>query len=123
MHHKDIEILDFKNQDEFINWLKINYKDETPYWLKLVKKHSTESGINYVEAREAALIHGWIDGLANRLDDDYFLVKFTHRRPKSIWSKINVAIVEDLMSSNKMHSEGLNEVKRAKDDGRWDAAY
>ncbi len=123
MKHKNIEILEFNNQNDFIVWLENNYKDENPYWLKLIKKHSLKSGINYVEAREAALIHGWIDGLANRLDNDYFLVKFTHRRPKSIWSKINVAIVEELIKSNKMHSEGLNEVKRAKENGRWDAAY
>jgi uncharacterized protein YdeI (YjbR/CyaY-like superfamily) len=123
MLHKNIEILDFKNQADFIAWLNTNYKDERPYWVKLVKKHSLESGISYIEAREAALMYGWIDGLANRLNDDYFLVKFTHRRPKSVWSKINVAIVEDLMHSNKMHVEGLSEVEKAKDDGRWDAAY
>lgn len=123
MLHKNIEILDFSNQKDFIAWLKVNYKDESPYWLKLIKKNSSQSGINYIEAREAALMHGWIDGLANRLDDDFFLVKFTHRRPKSIWSKINVSIVEELIRSKKMHTEGLAEVKKAKDDGRWDAAY
>ncbi len=123
MQHKNIEILDFNNQNEFIDWLKSNYQDESPYWLILIKKHSNKSGINYVDAREAALIHGWIDGLANKFDDDFYLVKFTHRRPKSIWSKINVAIAEELINSNKMHPEGLAEVKRAKDDGRWGAAY
>jgi uncharacterized protein YdeI (YjbR/CyaY-like superfamily) len=123
MQHKNIEILDFKNQNNFIAWLKNNHHDESPYWLKLVKKHSPKSGINYIEAREAAPMYGWIDGLVNRFDDDYFLVKFTHRRPKSIWSRINVAIVEELINSNKMQAEGLAEVKRAKDDGRWDAAY
>jgi uncharacterized protein YdeI (YjbR/CyaY-like superfamily) len=123
MQHKNIEILEFSNQSEFISWLKINYLDDSPYWLKLVKKHSPKSGISYIEAREAALIHGWIDGLANKFNDDYFLVKFTHRRPKSVWSKINVAIVEEIINSNKMHDEGLVEVKKAKNDGRWDAAY
>jgi uncharacterized protein YdeI (YjbR/CyaY-like superfamily) len=123
MQHKDIEILEFGNQKEFLDWLSINYLDQTPYWLKLIKKHSAKSGINYVEAREVALMYGWIDGLANRFDDDYYLVKFTHRRPKSVWSKINVAIVEELINTNKMHSEGLNEVNRAKSDGRWEAAY
>ena len=80
-------------------------------------------GINYVEAREIALMYGWVDSLPNKLDDDFYLLKFTHRRPKSIWSKINVAIVEDLIKTNRIHPEGLKEANEAKQDGRWDAAY
>lgn len=123
MKHKDIEVLYFKSQEEFISWLNINYSDTKSYWVKIIKKGSKHKGINYVQAREVALMYGWIDSVPNKLDDDFYLLKFTHRRPKSIWSKINVAIVEDLVNRNKMHPEGLKEVNQAKADGRWDSAY
>lgn len=122
-YHKDIPILVFNNQDEFINWLKENYTDKNAYWLAFAKKASDKTSISYVEAREAALMYGWIDGLINKYDEDYYLIKFTHRRPKSIWSKINVGIAEGLIATGEMHQEGLNEVELAKADGRWDKAY
>ena len=123
MQHKGIEVLEFTSQQEFIDWLSDNYVTETPYWVKLVKKSSKKPGIGYVDAREAALMHGWVDGQANKLDDDFWLVRFTHRRPKSIWSKINVAIVEELIATDRIHPEGLKEAKKAQSDGRWDKAY
>lgn len=123
MQYKGSDVLEFKNQDEFLSWLKVNYKDGGGYHLKLHKKGSKKKGITYVEALEAALMYGWIDGVANKLDEDFFYVRFTHRRPKSIWSKINAGIVEGLIEEDKMHPEGIKEVKRAKSDGRWDSAY
>ncbi|MDX1765484.1 MAG: hypothetical protein R3313_00870 [Candidatus Saccharimonadales bacterium] len=123
MQHKDLEVLEFANQAEFIAWLEENYSNAAAYWLKLVKKSSKKKGICYEDAREAALMHGWIDGQANRLDDDFWLVRFTHRRPRSIWSKINRNIINELIAAGRMHPEGLKEVEAAKADGRWDAAY
>lgn len=121
--HKGLPILSFESQDEFIDWLNGNYEEKSPYWVRLIKKSSLKKGISYVEAREAAIMFGWIDGLANRLDEDYYLVRFTHRRQKSVWSKINVAIVQDLNDRGVMRAEGLKEVANAKLDGRWEKAY
>ena len=123
MQHKGIEVLEFNDQSGFVEWLKTNYKTDQGYWLRLLKKGSKKKGINYVEAREAAIMYGWIDGLVNKYDDDYFFVRFTHRRPKSIWSKINRDIAINLIESGRIHSEGMKEAEKAKNDGRWDAAY
>ena len=70
-----------------------------------------------------ALRYGWIDGHTKRVDDDYYVQRFTPRRARSKWSKINCAKAEALIASGAMQPAGLAEVERAKADGRWDAAY
>jgi uncharacterized protein YdeI (YjbR/CyaY-like superfamily) len=72
---------------------------------------------------ELGLCHGWIDGQAKRLDDDHYLQKFTPRRARSKWSKINREKAERLIAEGHMRPAGLREVERAKEDGRWDEAY
>ena len=122
-YHKRLRVLLFKTQSEFIEWLKDNYMDEDLYWLAFAKKASKESSITYKEAREAALMYGWIDGLINKYNEDYYFIKFNHRRPKSTWSNINKAIAEGLIEKGKIHKEGLRQVELAKSDGRWDNSY
>jgi uncharacterized protein YdeI (YjbR/CyaY-like superfamily) len=70
-----------------------------------------------------ALCHSWIDGQSKRVDDEWFLQRFTPRRARSIWSRANVAHVERMTAEGKMRPWGIAEVERAKADGRWDAAY
>lgn len=91
--------------------------------MKLAKKGSGFASVTYAEAVEVALCYGWIDGQAKRLDDVYYLQRFTPRRARSKWSKINRAKAEKLIESGAMKAAGLREVDRAKMDGRWDAAY
>jgi uncharacterized protein YdeI (YjbR/CyaY-like superfamily) len=91
--------------------------------LTLRKKSSSAPGMTWDEALEVALCHGWIDGMAKRLDDDYVLQSFTPRRRNSSWSQVNVAHVERLTREGRMRPAGLAEVERAKADGRWEAAY
>lgn len=79
--------------------------------------------ITWKTAVPVALCHGWIDGQSRRVDDTWFLQKFTPRRPRSIWSKVNVAHVERLTAEGAMRPWGLAEVARARADGRWEAAY
>jgi uncharacterized protein YdeI (YjbR/CyaY-like superfamily) len=76
-----------------------------------------------MEAIDVALCYGWIDGQKNSFDEKYFLQKFTPRRPKSIWSKINVEKVERLIKSGEMKAAGLKAIEAAKADGRWANAY
>ena len=122
-NHKEIPVLSFADKQSFRNWLKNNFTKPGAYWLKFAKKLSKETTISYEEAREVAISFGWIDGLRNRLDEDYYLIRFTHRRSKSIWSKINVSIADELIADNRMHPEGVKEVEAAKKDGRCDKAY
>ncbi len=75
------------------------------------------------EAVGTALARGWIDGQLDRFDDRHWLVRFTPRRPKSKWSRINRVTAERLIADGTMTPRGLAEVEEAKSDGRWDAAY
>ncbi len=72
------------------------------------------------ETLEVALCYGWIDSQANSFDDEYWLVRFTPRRPKSKWSKVNRGKVSKLIEEGRMKPAGLREVERAKADGRWE---
>src|ERR671936_2069902 len=89
----------------------------------MAKKASGIPSVAYPEVLDTALCFGWIDGRRNALDDTYFLQRFTPRRPRSRWSKINREKAEALIAAGRMRPAGLREVERAKADGRWDAAY
>ncbi len=115
--------LPFESKKKFAEWLAKNHDKSAGVWMKLAKKATGILSVTYAEAVEVALCYGWIDGQAGSFDEQYFLQKFTPRRPKSIWSKINVEKVERLIASGEMKSSGLKAVEAAKQDGRWDAAY
>ena len=91
--------------------------------LRLRKKATTQPGITYAEALDVALCFGWIDGQSQSLDADYFLQTFTPRRPRSLWSKVNIGHVTRLIEEGRMRPQGQHEIDRAKADGRWDSAY
>lgn len=92
-------------------------------WLKLEKKARGAVGLDYARALDAALCYGWIDGQKRAFDDGAWLQRFTPRRAKSKWSKINRDKATVLIEQGRMRPPGLAEVERAKADGRWDAAY
>src|SRR6185437_5950199 len=79
--------------------------------------------LSYDEALDEAICFGWIDGQVKRRDNATFRRRFTLRDTRSPWSQRNVAIAERLSSSGRMHPSGEAEVRRAKADGRWSAAY
>ena len=118
----ELPIVPFATQAEWQAWLE-EHGDADGVLLKIAKKGSGIPSITYAEAVEVALCHGWIDGQMRRLDEQYYVQKFTPRRARSMWSKLNRAKAEALIESGKMRPAGLREVERAKADGRWDAAY
>jgi uncharacterized protein YdeI (YjbR/CyaY-like superfamily) len=79
--------------------------------------------LEYVQALDVALCYGWIDGQKGKFDDQYWLQRFTPRKPNSKWSKVNRGKVAVLIEQGRMRLAGLAEVERAKTDGRWEAAY
>ena len=79
--------------------------------------------MTYAEALELALCFGWIDSQKRGLDETHFLQRFTPRRPRGRWSKINREKAEALTAAGRMRPAGLAEVEAARGDGRWDAAY
>lgn len=119
----ELPILPFETKKKFTDWLAKQYDKSAGVWLKLAKKGTGIPSVTYQEALDVALCYGWIDGQKGSFDEKYFLQKFTPRRPKSIWSKINVEKVERLIASGEMKPSGLKAVEAAKQDGRWAAAY
>ena len=89
----------------------------------MAKKGSAGRSLSYAEAVEVALCYGWIDGQSKGNNATSWLQKFTPRRKRSIWSKINREKAERLISEGRMQPAGLAEVGRARQDGRWEAAY
>jgi uncharacterized protein YdeI (YjbR/CyaY-like superfamily) len=118
----DLPTLSFVSQEEWEDWLEANESAEG-VWMRIAKKASGIESITHPEALEVALCHGWIDGQRKRLDDDFFLQKFTPRTARSVWSRINRDKAERLLEAGRMRPGGLQEMERAKADGRWDAAY
>jgi uncharacterized protein YdeI (YjbR/CyaY-like superfamily) len=118
----DLPIKPFRDAAAWETWLAVHVADKG-VWLKIAKKDSGVASVSYAEALDVALCHGWIDGLKRSCDERFFLQRFTPRRPKSLWSKINIAKVEALVISGRMQADGLREVEAARADGRWGAAY
>jgi len=120
---QDQPVLSFASRDAWEAWLAEHHAVSAGLWLKLAKKGSGIATVSYSEALDAALCYGWIDGQKDRFDGDHWLQRFTPRRPRSKWSKINCERVAALIVQGRMHPAGLREVERAKADGRWEAAY
>ena len=116
-------IIAFKSAEIFETWLETNFDTCNGIWLKIFKKDSGEETVTYAQALDVALCFGWIDGQKKSFDDKAFLQKFCPRRPKSIWSKVNIGHVERLTNAQKMRPAGLKAVELAKADGRWAQAY
>ncbi|MCA9556439.1 MAG: bacteriocin-protection protein, partial [Myxococcales bacterium] len=96
--HKGLEVMLFPTQAAFRKWLRREGRRSQGIWIKFAKKGSGHASVTYEEAREEALANGWIDGLLNSLDDAWFLRRFTPRRPRSKWSRINREIAEGLIA-------------------------
>jgi uncharacterized protein YdeI (YjbR/CyaY-like superfamily) len=113
----------FASQAEWERWLAQNHERPEGVWLKFAKKTSGITSVTYAEAVRVALAYGWIDGQSKGLDERFYLQRFTPRRARSKWSKINREAAERMIAAGEMKPPGLREVERAKADGRWDAAY
>ena len=120
---QDLPILSFASRAAWDAWLAEHHMSSKGLWLKIAKKGSGIDTVSYAEALDVALCYGWIDGQKAAFDDGCWLQRFTPRRPRSKWSKVNCDRATELMRKGEMKPAGLQEVERAKADGRWDAAY
>jgi uncharacterized protein YdeI (YjbR/CyaY-like superfamily) len=118
-----VDVLDFPDAAGWEAWLAEHHEDQTQAWLRIAKRHSGMLLVTIAEALDVALCFGWIDGQRKALDDVSFLQRYSRRRPRSSWSKVNVAKVEALTAAGRMQPAGLAEVAAAKADGRWELAY
>ena len=119
----DLPIIACETQHDWEAWLEERHADSPGIWLKVAKKETGVSSVTYAEAVESALCYGWIDGQKAAFDDRYWLQRFTPRRPKSIWSRVNRDKATALIAEGRMQPAGLRHVDLAKSDGRWEAAY
>ncbi|MEO8359613.1 MAG: YdeI/OmpD-associated family protein [Vicinamibacteria bacterium] len=114
-------ILEVATAAAWDRWLKSHHGKSTGIWLRIPKGPTRAFG--YAEALDVALVWGWIDSQKRTLDEVAFIQRFSPRKVRSPWSKINREKAEVLISAKKMQLRGLEEVERAKADGRWEAAY
>ncbi len=113
----------FQTQEDWETWLEANHSTAADAWLRLAKKGSSIRSVSYADALDVALCYGWIDAQKKPESAEAWQQRFTPRRAKSIWSKINREKVAALQKAGRMNAAGLAEVERAKRDGRWEAAY
>jgi uncharacterized protein YdeI (YjbR/CyaY-like superfamily) len=109
---------------EWRSWLSDQHSTSAGVWLVLAKKGTTDpTALVYDDALVEAICFGWIDGQIAKRDEATFRRRFSPRGARSLWSKRNVALAEKLADSGRMHRSGEEQVRRAKQDGRWEAAY
>jgi uncharacterized protein YdeI (YjbR/CyaY-like superfamily) len=118
-----LPLIEFADQQAWEVWLAQNHDDSPGVWLLVAKKGAPRATVTQAQAIEGALCFGWIDGQIGRHDEHFYKQRFTHRRPRSKWSQLNCRRATELIDSGQMQPPGLEEVQRAKADGRWDAAY
>jgi len=118
-----MQILHFKTSADFRRWLAKNHVKSGGLWLRISKKDAGEKSLTYAEALDQALCYGWIDGQKKPFDELSWLQKFTPRRSRSGWSKLNTQHIERLTKAGAMTPAGLEAVEAAKADGRWETAY
>ena len=113
----------FASTTEWEQWLEHNHASSEGLWIRMAKKGTGIDSVRYPEVLDSALCFGWIDGRREPLDERCFLQRFTPRRSRSRWSQNNRDKAEGLIAAGRMRPAGLAEVQRAREDGRWHAAY
>jgi uncharacterized protein YdeI (YjbR/CyaY-like superfamily) len=105
-------------------WLDDNEASNDGVWLVLAKKGTTEpTSLTYAQALDEALCSGWIDGQVKTRDAVTYMQRYTPRRARSVWSARNVGHITRLAEEGRMRERGRDEVRKAREDGRWDRAY
>jgi uncharacterized protein YdeI (YjbR/CyaY-like superfamily) len=118
----ELPILEMPDAAAWERWLTENV-DSPGVWLKIAKRGAPAATVSYGEALEVALCFGWIDGQKGAIDDCYWRQRFTPRKPRSKWSRINREKAQRLIAEGRMQPPGQAQVNAAKQDGRWEAAY
>jgi uncharacterized protein YdeI (YjbR/CyaY-like superfamily) len=118
----DTEVLDCADAAVWEAWLA-GHPESSGIWLRIARKGSDHVSVTISDALDVALCYGWIDSQRKGHDADHYLQRYSPRRPRSPWSRLNVVRVESLIAAGRMHERGLAEVAAAEADGRWAAAY
>lgn len=119
----DLPVKAFASLQVWEAWLKAQPENCRGVWLKLAKKSAKTASVSRQEAVDGALCHGWIDGQLDKFDENWWLIRFTPRKPNGKWSEKNRDRALALIKEGRMTAAGLRHIEQAKRDGRWDAAY
>jgi uncharacterized protein YdeI (YjbR/CyaY-like superfamily) len=119
----DLPVRRFASRAAWEKWLTANHDRSPGVWLELAKKDSGVDSVSRPDALEVALCYGWIDSQSMTVDEKRYRQRFTPRRSRSKWSKINCAAVERLHAEGRLAPAGVREMEAAKSDGRWASAY
>jgi uncharacterized protein YdeI (YjbR/CyaY-like superfamily) len=119
----DLPVLTFATAEDFERWLEHEHTTARGIWLRFAKRGSDIVSVTYEQAVLVALCFGWIDGQARSEGEASWLQRFTPRTRRSVWSQLNRQRVGELIAQGRMRPAGLEEIEKAKADGRWDAAY
>ncbi|GGQ89057.1 hypothetical protein GCM10010267_59840 [Streptomyces griseorubens] len=118
-----MEVRAFPDAAAFDSWLAEHHTRREGVWVKVAKKSSGIPSVTAGELVDVGLCWGWISGQRRGLDDRYYLQRYGPRRPRSLWLRVNAEKVAALTAEGRMREPGLEEVRRAQEDGRWDRAY
>jgi uncharacterized protein YdeI (YjbR/CyaY-like superfamily) len=121
MHTPD-HPLHFQNRDEWRGWLQANHAAETEAWLVILKKQTARPGVYLDEALEEAVCFGWIDSVMKSPKAGFYYLRFTPRKPGSVWSPSNQQRVERLIAQGRMTEAGMAKIREAMENGEWEAA-
>lgn len=113
----------FETPESLGCWLKEYHATERELWVKIYKKQAGILSVTWDEVVVESLCWGWIDGVKQSIDNRAYLQRITPRTARSIWSKRNTEHAERLIIEGRMREPGLSQVRAAKFDGRWNAAY
>ena len=115
--------LTLRSAEEWSSWLASHHGSEAEVWLKIKKAGSKEAGVSLADAVTEALRFGWIDSRMRSLDEEGYILRFSPRKPDSVWSAVNRKRVEALTEAGLMTEAGLAAVSAAKESGHWQTAY
>jgi uncharacterized protein YdeI (YjbR/CyaY-like superfamily) len=118
-----VEIIACRDAAAWECWLAEHHGLQAGVWLKMAKRSSGIPSVTDDEVVDIGLCYGWVSGKRMSLDESYYLQKYVPRRPRSLWSRVNVERVDTLLATGRMREPGLAEVRAAREDGRWEAAY
>jgi len=97
----------FRSSEDWRKWLEQNHPTAQELWVGFHKRGTGKASITWPESVDEALCRGWIDGVRKRIDEDTYTIRFSPRRPRSIWSAVNIKRVAELTSQGRMHAAGL----------------
>ena len=97
----------FKTPSAFRKWLEAHHASSKELWVGFYKKGSGKPSIDWPESVDEALCFGWIDGIRKSIDEESYMIRFTPRKPSSVWSAVNIRNVEKLVRENRMRPAGL----------------